>query len=107
MGKSIKDQIAPKRPKWEGPDARAEFTPAQRIMREDIAAGRHRNTLPEPIGVVLEGVMGQQTDFTDLAISVIEDGPNLNLSFSQWVIVQGLIEEAAARAYGLGVAAAG
>lgn len=88
MGKS-------KSPKWERGEA--EFTPAQRIMRDDIAAGRHRNTLPEPIGVVLEGVMGKEAPESSVAIEVISKGPNLQLSFEQWSIVQGLIEEGVRR----------
>lgn len=73
-----------------------EVTPAQRVMREDMAAvdadGRflHHSKL----STVLDEAFGPvKADATDLALQVIEEmGPGLQLGFAEWRQVQEMIE---------------
>ena len=81
----------------------------QVVMRREMEAGVHKlksgGVLPPPLrvevgesdiytaGEVIDSVLGPVTSDSELAAEIIGEGPNLNLSFSQWVIVQGLVEE--------------
>lgn len=69
----------------------AKFTPAQRLMREEMVRGTHP---PVKLSGVLDETFGADLDITELALKVIEDAPNLTLSFSQWITVQGMVEDA-------------
>lgn len=65
--------------------------PAQTIMRDEMAAGVHQ---PITAGAAVDELFGGVANgVTDMAVDIISKGANLQLSFTQWVIVQGLIEE--------------
>lgn len=64
----------------------------------DSIINRARN--PRHISeVTAEMFGGDAGEVTDIAIAVINEGPNLQLSFEQWNIVQGLIEDGITRGY--------
>lgn len=85
------------------------LTPAQVIMRDEMAAGVHKprreataadlaeaqRRQPITAGQALDEVFGGWTPSTEteLALQVIHNGPNLTLSSAQWIVVQKLVEE--------------
>lgn len=94
----ISDKLAPKGQAHRlAQQETAEFTPAQRVMRSDMARDLHKDGSGRPAvsaGVAVHELTGAQGGWvTDMAVDVINQGPNLNLSFEQWAIVQGLIEQ--------------
>lgn len=77
--------------------------PAQAVMRDEMARGVHQ---PQRLADTLTGVFGpmEVTTVTPLALSIITEGPNLELSFAQWAIVQQLVEAGIRRGYDIGSA---
>ena len=58
--------------------------------------GQTRNTEPMPLHQALDAILGvsHHPQYQDLALQIIDESPTLNLSLSQWRIVQGMVEKA-------------
>jgi hypothetical protein len=88
----------------------AEFTPAQRIMRDEMGKGAHRGLdmqNPTRLGAVLDDTFGPQPAgdrASDSALAVILDyDGQIILSMKQWQTVQAMMEDTYRKGYADGI----
>lgn len=68
------------------------LTPAQVLMRDEMAAGVHQPVRVDALMREEFGPVNADADITAVALDIINEGPNVRLSFSQWAIIQNLVE---------------
>lgn len=93
------------------PDYDSGYTPAQRVMRQDMEARaeqirRGMSTAGQAVDDIL-GLAGTDPVVTELALEVIRESPNLTLSLAQWQVVQAMVEGAVRTGIARGRAEAG
>lgn len=98
-----------KRAKAERAMRDAEFTPAQRIMRDEMGKGAHRGLDmqdPTQLGAVLDDTFGPQSagdHATEAVHDIINDYQGqISTGFKEWAAIQSMMEDAYRKGYGDG-----